>query len=274
MGNARFRFGEYLLDGHHNVLSRRGSIVSLPPMAVRLLLLLVRHGGEPASKDYLMDALWPDSAVEESNLTQYIYMLRRALRDGGLAHAIETIPRRGYRFTILLNRQAPAPRRWSWASATLGILAIACSAVGFSPRPSADAFSRLSLESQRLYRLGRFQLNLRTMGGIDQSLRDFTSVTARDPQNPLGYSGLADAYIAFTTTAATIATAQVREHRPIETRGVPSNWTRSRPRHTHPSRWCCTRFTATTRRLAVNSSARSRFSRQMRSLTNGMETYS
>jgi serine/threonine-protein kinase len=60
------------------------------------------------------------------------------------------------------------------------------------------AFARLSPESQRLYALGRFHWNMRGDGlaqGLDESVRDFQSVVARDPNSPLGYAGLADAYV-------------------------------------------------------------------------------
>ena len=62
--------------------------------AVDTLLLLIQNRGDLIEKDELMQRLWPDSFVEEANLTQNIYTLRKAL--GG--DYIETIPRRGYRF--------------------------------------------------------------------------------------------------------------------------------------------------------------------------------
>ena len=72
-----------------------GVAVPLKAKAVDTLLLLIQHNGEVIEKDELMNLLWPDSFVEEANLTQNIYMLRKALGEGQF---IETIPRRGYRF--------------------------------------------------------------------------------------------------------------------------------------------------------------------------------
>jgi TolB-like protein len=63
-----------------------------------LLRLLVERGGQPVSKEVLMEAAWPGLAVEESNLTVQIAALRRVLDGGGGAGWIETLPRRGYRY--------------------------------------------------------------------------------------------------------------------------------------------------------------------------------
>ncbi|HEY0379464.1 MAG TPA: DPP IV N-terminal domain-containing protein [Pyrinomonadaceae bacterium] len=90
-----YEFGPFLLDAVNRSLLRDGELVPLKQKAVETLLLLVRHNGEVVGKDDLMNSLWPDSFVEEANLTQNIYLLRKALGDG---RYIETVPRRGYRF--------------------------------------------------------------------------------------------------------------------------------------------------------------------------------
>src|SRR4029079_1509302 len=60
---------------------------------------LLRNAGELVEKDELMKAVWPDSFVEEGNLSQNIFTLRRALGDHRTeAQYIETVVRRGYRF--------------------------------------------------------------------------------------------------------------------------------------------------------------------------------
>jgi len=90
-----FEFGPFSIDTLNRQLLRDGEVVPLKAKAVDTLLLLIESNGDVIEKNDLMQALWPESFVEEANLTQNIYMLRKAL--GG--DYIETIPRRGYRFT-------------------------------------------------------------------------------------------------------------------------------------------------------------------------------
>ncbi len=94
-----YEFGPFLLDADERLLMRDGRTVPLPPKVFDTLLTLVENSGRIIGKDELMQLLWPDTFVEESNLTQNISQLRRALSDGnGEAQYIETIPKRGYRF--------------------------------------------------------------------------------------------------------------------------------------------------------------------------------
>ena len=74
----------------------------LKAKAVDTLLLLIESRGDVVEKDALMQTLWPDSFVEEANLTQNIYTLRKALGETGY---IETIPRRGYRFVATVTEK-------------------------------------------------------------------------------------------------------------------------------------------------------------------------
>jgi Tol biopolymer transport system component/DNA-binding winged helix-turn-helix (wHTH) protein len=90
-----YEFGDYQIDTVNRRLLCNGAAVPLKAKAVDTLLLLIQHNGEVVEKDELMNQLWPESFVEEANLTQNIYMLRKAL---GAREYIETIPRRGYRF--------------------------------------------------------------------------------------------------------------------------------------------------------------------------------
>jgi Tol biopolymer transport system component/DNA-binding winged helix-turn-helix (wHTH) protein len=95
--NKRFyEFGEFRIDTVNRRLMRGEEPIALKSKAVETLLVLLEQKGDVVEKDDLMDRLWADSFVEESNLTQNIYSLRKALGD---SHLIETIPRRGYRFT-------------------------------------------------------------------------------------------------------------------------------------------------------------------------------
>ena len=94
-----YEFGPFRLEPSERLLRRSGESVSLPPKAFETLLLLVQNSGHVLSKDELMRTLWPDTFVEENNLTQHISQLRRALGDTSNGHVyIETVPRLGYRF--------------------------------------------------------------------------------------------------------------------------------------------------------------------------------
>ncbi|HEY6330711.1 MAG TPA: winged helix-turn-helix domain-containing protein, partial [Blastocatellia bacterium] len=71
----------------------------MPSKAFETLLVLIQHNEAVVSKEDLMRSLWPDSFVEESNLSQNIFLLRKALGETAQDHRyIITIPGRGYRF--------------------------------------------------------------------------------------------------------------------------------------------------------------------------------
>jgi len=94
-----YEFGPFRMDLSQRVLFREGKPVALPPKIFGTLLALVERSGQIVEKDKLIKEVWPETFVEENNLTQYISALRKTLGDGRHEHRyIETIPRRGYRF--------------------------------------------------------------------------------------------------------------------------------------------------------------------------------
>jgi Tol biopolymer transport system component/DNA-binding winged helix-turn-helix (wHTH) protein len=93
-----YEFGSFRLDARQRLLLRGGQPVSLPPRAMDVLLVLVEHQGKVLSKDELMRRVWPDTFVEEGNLGQNIFLIRKVLADDGQDY-IRTLPRRGYCFT-------------------------------------------------------------------------------------------------------------------------------------------------------------------------------
>src|SRR5258708_3297293 len=100
-------FGPFRLDCGEALLTRLGTPVPLPPKVFDLLVYLVSKAGRLVEKEELLKALWPDSFVEEANLTVNIAALRRALGsqpDGQLW--IETVPKRGYRFLAIVAHPA------------------------------------------------------------------------------------------------------------------------------------------------------------------------
>jgi DNA-binding winged helix-turn-helix (wHTH) protein/TolB-like protein/Tfp pilus assembly protein PilF len=95
-----YECGPFRLEPAEQRLTRDGQPVSLAPKAFELLVFLVRNQGRLVTKDEIMQAVWPSSFVEEANLTVSISVLRKALgeKEGDLRY-IETVPKRGYRFT-------------------------------------------------------------------------------------------------------------------------------------------------------------------------------
>ncbi len=94
-----YDFSDFRLDPEERVLLHDGKVVPLTPKVFDTLLSLVEHRRQVVSKDELMKFVWPNSYVEEGNLTQNISMLRKLLGESPDApQYIETIPRRGYRF--------------------------------------------------------------------------------------------------------------------------------------------------------------------------------
>lgn len=94
-----YEFEDFRLDAAHKLLYRNGTEVSLTPKAVETLIALVERRGEVVAKDELMEVIWADTIVEESNLAQYLHVLRKTLGKASDGRPfIETLKRRGYRF--------------------------------------------------------------------------------------------------------------------------------------------------------------------------------
>src|SRR4030095_14788386 len=95
-----YEFGPYRLDTAEQLLLRDGEPVPLTPKAFETLVALVERNGHLVEKDELMKLVWSDAFVEESNLTNNVYALRKMLGPGENGRMnIETVPKRVYRFT-------------------------------------------------------------------------------------------------------------------------------------------------------------------------------
>lgn len=108
-----YRFLEFDVDAARGRLLKAGRPVPLTGKAFDVLLALVQARGETVDKDELMRRLWPDTSVEEGNLTQQISTLRKALGESpGDNKFIATVARRGYRFvaTVASSPRSPAAR--------------------------------------------------------------------------------------------------------------------------------------------------------------------
>ena len=100
-----YEFGNFRLDLTEKVLLRDGKSVPVTPKVFETLCVLVERAGHLVEKDELMQKLWQDRFVAESNLTFNIKMLRKGLGDSASKPVfIETVPRRGYRFIAEVQR--------------------------------------------------------------------------------------------------------------------------------------------------------------------------
>jgi TolB-like protein/DNA-binding winged helix-turn-helix (wHTH) protein/Flp pilus assembly protein TadD len=119
-----YEFGPFRLIPDERQLLRDGDPVALTPKGFDLLVVLVENAGHLIEKGELLNRVWPDSFVEEGNLTVKMSELRRALgKTAGGAHYVETIPRSGYRFVASVTSsgdEVPEPPAVSVGDAEKG----------------------------------------------------------------------------------------------------------------------------------------------------------
>ena len=103
-----FQFQDFRLDRRGGLFRRddKGAFVpvAIGSRALDILCVLIERAGEIVSKDEIIAAVWPETVVEDSNLTVQISALRRVL-DRGRANGscIQTVPGRGYRFVAAVK---------------------------------------------------------------------------------------------------------------------------------------------------------------------------
>lgn len=100
---SSFRFGDFILAPKERKLTRDGIELALGARAFDMLSFLVANRHRVLTKAEILDAIWPDIAVEESNLTVQVSALRKALGPKSLV----TIPGRGYQFVLSVEEDAP-----------------------------------------------------------------------------------------------------------------------------------------------------------------------
>ena len=99
--SSLYEFGRFVLDPAEHRLTLDGEVVAVTPKAFDILVALVQRAPRLVTKEQLMKEVWPDSFVEEANLTVHVSALRKTLSDAGdQDRYIETVPRRGYRFVV------------------------------------------------------------------------------------------------------------------------------------------------------------------------------
>jgi DNA-binding winged helix-turn-helix (wHTH) protein len=109
-----YRFGRFRVDTREQRLTRDDVSLAVTPKVFDTLVMFLRHAGRLLTKEELLRGIWPDTAVEESNVTVNVSTLRRLLDEDGEPACIETVPRRGYRFVRSVGvepDETSAPRR-------------------------------------------------------------------------------------------------------------------------------------------------------------------
>jgi DNA-binding winged helix-turn-helix (wHTH) protein/TolB-like protein len=103
--NHLYEFSRFRFDPENHLLESEGTPISLTPKAFEILLILVENGNRLTTKEELMRKVWPDSFVEEANLTVNISALRKQLGETSSGQQyIETVPRKGYRFVVPVSQ--------------------------------------------------------------------------------------------------------------------------------------------------------------------------
>lgn len=227
-----YEFGPFRLDAYERILLRGGETVALTPKAFDLLFVLVERHGHLLEKEELLKLVWPDTFVEEANVSYNISIVRKALGDGenGLKY-IETIPRRGYRFVAgvkeVKGESLASPVEVPPASPGLTEVdnraapddeqAVAPPASKVAPLirwdkrltvvSGAFALLLLTLVGIGLYRhfkaelrvdqlqfKGGFYVGKLTEDEVKQGIEHYNQAIALDPNSAPGYIGLAQAY--------------------------------------------------------------------------------
>ena len=107
-----YQFGPFQLDERARILLRQGEPVSITPKVFDTLAFLVANAGRTVSREELIQAVWPDTFVEEGNLNYNMSQLRTILGESATETSyIQTIPKRGYRFVAEMGEVTRAPIR-------------------------------------------------------------------------------------------------------------------------------------------------------------------
>lgn len=161
-----YQFGAFRLDAAARTLTADERLVLLTPKAVETLRVLVDRHPRVVTRDELLQTVWNGRWVEEGVISVNVALLRRALSDAGLTNAIETVPKRGYRFLPAVTRVA-----------------------------SAGSRSGRAAVSRRLYLEGRYFWSRRTEAMLAKAAACFEQAAEQDPHCALAYAGLADTHL-------------------------------------------------------------------------------
>ncbi|PYO28641.1 MAG: hypothetical protein DMD73_04910 [Gemmatimonadetes bacterium] len=210
-----YEFGPFRLVPEERLLLCNTQVIHLTPKVFDTLVALVQNSGRLLPKRELLELIWPDSVVEENNLTQAISAIRKAL--GGSDHSpeyIETVPKQGYRFVAAVKnheRDRLGGRRGGrWMSAGAAVFALtvlAAAGVGLRqgwwrpPRREVALGAALerrhtaSVDAYRNYLDGLGAFNQRTDPSLRAAIFYFERAIEQDSSYASAYAALADCYV-------------------------------------------------------------------------------
>jgi DNA-binding winged helix-turn-helix (wHTH) protein/cytochrome c-type biogenesis protein CcmH/NrfG len=195
-----YRFGPFRLDATRRRLIRDGDSVSVPPKALDVLEVLLENRGRTVDKEDLVARVWPDTVVEDANLTQSIFLLRRALGDDPAdPRYISTVARRGYRFVGSASDEMTAS----------------------APEDRSRVHRTVNVNAYHAYLKGRHYWSKRNSDGVRAAIRCFRQAIDLDPTYASAYVGLAECYVSrwvhgWTTAADAIVTAKAAAGRALD----------------------------------------------------------
>ena len=210
-----YEFDSYRVDVTNRLVLRHDVPLPLTPKAVEILVALIAHRGEILSKSDLMKIVWPDTVVEDGNLAQNIYLLRKTLNEGSDGRQyVETLARRGYRFvgeireirnghrpaapSVVTNHSESWLKPYTMFAVAAGLLLIGLSITFFINANNRRSKSPATSEAEQSYLKGRQFWTKQTTPALEESIQYFKESIRQDGNYAPAYAGLADAYIALS----------------------------------------------------------------------------
>ena len=225
-----YEFDSFRIDVTNRLVFRHDDPLPLTPKAVEILVALIAQHGAIMSKSDLMKIVWPDTIVEDGNLAQNIYLLRKTLNEGSNGtRYVETVARRGYRFvgevretwnggpqvehadgddTAAESRHEassftasdrPANRLPTYALFAAAALVVVGLITTFFLINAHNRRSQspTSSAAEQSYLKGRLFWNKQTTPALEEAIQYFNESIRRDQNYAPAYAGLADAYISL-----------------------------------------------------------------------------
>jgi DNA-binding winged helix-turn-helix (wHTH) protein/Flp pilus assembly protein TadD len=192
---ASHPFGRFCFELPARELFLDGAPVALQQRTAELLELLIERAPALAPRAELFARLWPAGFVEDGNLFQHVYTLRRALAADPSVR-VETVRGQGYRLLIAppvpaVRTCSPAARLARFAGVVAAVLVLLAGAAHVAPRGAGAHATALGEPAATAYRLGIYSFQRRTAAGFVKAHAYFRRTVALAPQSPDGYAGLA-----------------------------------------------------------------------------------
>jgi DNA-binding winged helix-turn-helix (wHTH) protein/TolB-like protein/Flp pilus assembly protein TadD len=204
-----YEFNGFRVDPGEGLLLHGDEAIPLPPKALDLLLFLVENAGHVLSKEELMKRLWPDSFVEEANLSHHIFNLRKALGDDKNAvKFIETIPRRGYRFVANVTEMQDESGEFvvaehSQSHIVVEEYTVAASDTGFQPRhPHKRSLLESGLARNESQRKPYYLFSAALVAVLALGVASYFWILRKPPQEPAALGVRSIAVLPFKPLSA------------------------------------------------------------------------